>query len=203
MPSKNSDLHGNAPDKCAVALLLVDVVNDLDFPDNAELLRTVQRMAERIERLKKRARKEGIPVIYVNDNFGKWRSDFNQQINHCLENNTPGKALVEKLRPTPDDYFVLKPKHSGFYSSTLDILLAYLRVKTLVIAGIAGDRCVLFTANDAFLRDYRILVPSDCVISNHKTQNREALNLMKRVLQADIRPSRHISFARLKKLHQQ
>ena len=50
MPSKNSDLHGNVPDKSAVALLLVDVVNDLDFPDNAELLRTVHRMAERTPR---------------------------------------------------------------------------------------------------------------------------------------------------------
>ncbi|MDB6036841.1 MAG: entB [Verrucomicrobiales bacterium] len=198
MPSKNSDLHGNVPDKCPVALLLVDVINDLDFPDNAELLRTVHRMADRIAGLKKRARNEDVPVIYVNDNFGKWRSDFNKQVDHCLEHDTPGKALVEKLRPAPDDYFVLKPKHSGFYSSNLDILLAYLGAKTLVIVGIAGDRCVLFTANDAFLRDYRILVPSDCVISNHKTQNREALNLMKRVLQADIRPSRQISFARLK-----
>jgi nicotinamidase-related amidase len=198
MPSKNSDLHGNVPDKCPVALLLVDVINDLDFPDNAELLRTVHRMADRIAGLKKRARNEDVPVIYVNDNFGKWRSDFNKQVDHCLVHDTPGKALVEKLRPAPDDYFVLKPKHSGFYSSNLDILLAYLGAKTLVIVGIAGDRCVLFTANDAFLRDYRILVPSDCVISNHKTQNREALNLMKRVLQADIRPSRQISFARLK-----
>jgi nicotinamidase-related amidase len=102
MPSKNSDLHGNVPDKCSVALLLVDVVNDLDFPDNAELVRTVHQMAEKIAGLKRRARKEGVPVIYVNDNFGKWRSDFNKHVNYCLESDTAGKVLVEKLRPAPD-----------------------------------------------------------------------------------------------------
>jgi nicotinamidase-related amidase len=200
MPSKNTDLHGNVPDKCTVALLLVDVVNDLDFPGNAGLVRAAGPMAEKIATLKARARKAAVPVIYVNDNFGKWRSDFNRQVEHCLQDGGPGKNLVEKLRPEPDDYFVLKPKHSGFFSTNLDILLAYLGVRTLVIAGIAGDRCVLFTANDAFLRDYRIFVPGDCVISNHRTQNLQALNLMKRVLDADTRPSRQISFGRLRRL---
>jgi nicotinamidase-related amidase len=100
--------------------------------------------------------------------------------------------------PASSDYFVLKPKHSGFYSTTLDTILRYLQTHTLILTGIAGDRCVLFTANDAYLREYRIIVPSDCVVSNHPRQNHEALQLMHRVLRADIRPSAKLDLPCLK-----
>jgi nicotinamidase-related amidase len=199
MPSKNLDLHGNAPDKSPVVLLLIDVINDLEFSGNQELVRSARRMASRLASLVKRARREKIPVIYVNDNFGKWRSDFTKQVEHCLEEDCCGRPMVEKLKPQREDYFVLKPKHSGFFASPLDTLLAYLGAETLILTGIAGDRCVLFTANDAFLRDYRIFVPSDCVVSNQAKQNQQALQLMKRVLHADIRPSKNLRLGTLLK----
>lgn len=199
MPKKSPDLHGNAPDKCPVALVLVDVINDLEFPGNDLMLRSVALMAARLASLKARAREAKIPVVYVNDNFGRWRSDFNRQVQRCLGENVKGRVLAEKLAPAQDDYFVLKPKHSGFYASGLDLLLRHLGAETLIIAGIAGDRCVLFTANDAYLRDFKIVIPSDCVISNTPRQNREALNLMKRVLDADIRPAAKIRFQSLLK----
>src|SRR6185437_3704288 len=100
MPAKNADLHGNAPDKSEVALLLIDVINDLDFPEADQLLRYAVPMARQIAALKERAKQQGIPVIYVNDNFGRWRSDFNAQVEHCLQDNVPGKPLVELLRPS-------------------------------------------------------------------------------------------------------
>ncbi|MDB6125452.1 MAG: Isochorismatase [Pedosphaera sp.] len=199
MPAKNKNLHGNVPDKSSVALLLIDVINDLEFEGNQMLLRHAGLMAARIASLKLRAKKAHVPVIYVNDNFGKWQSDFKKQVDHCLKDGVCGRVLAEKLRPDPDDYFILKPKHSGFFSTTLDTLLSYLEAKTLIVTGIAGDRCVLFTANDAFLRDYQIFVPSDCVISNSPQQNTQALKLMERVLKADIRPSSKLKFASLKK----
>src|SRR6059058_130386 len=99
-----------------------------------------------------------------------------------------------KLYPEQDDYFVLKPKHSGFFSSTLETLLRYLGVRRLIITGIAGNFCVLFTAHDAYMRDYELVVPSDCVISNTAKENKEALQLMKRYLKADTRRSQRISF---------
>ena len=200
MPAKNKDLHGNVPDASPVALLLIDVINDLEFENNQPLVRQSAQLAEKIAALKKRARVAGIPAIYVNDNFGKWQSDFQKQVNHCLNDGVYGQPLVEKLKPQPDDYFVLKPKHSGFFSTTLDTVLRYLNAHTLILTGISGDRCVLFTANDAFLREFRVCVPSDCVISNNRQQNREALKLMERVLNADIRPSSKLNFAKLKKL---
>src|SRR5688572_26968595 len=189
MPIKNEDLHGSAPDKSLVALLLIDVINDLDFPEADELLKYALPMARQIAALKKRAKQEGIPVVYVNDNFGRWRSDFNAQVEHCLRDGVRGKPIVELLPPDEDDYFVLKPKHSGFFSTTLDTLLEYLGVKTVILTGIATNICVLFTANDAYMRDLRLIVPSDCVASNTEGENRYALEQMEKVLKADIRPS--------------
>jgi len=198
MPTRNKNLHGNVPDKSPVALLLIDVINDLDFAGNESLLKHARTMANRIVSLKRRAASAGIASIYVNDNFGKWQSDFRTQVQHCLREGSCGKFLAEKLKPEPKDYFVLKPKHSGFYSTTLDMVLRYLGTHTLILTGIAGDRCVLFTANDAYLREYRIIVPSDCVVSNEPKQNRQALALMERVLKADIRPSARLNLSRLK-----
>jgi nicotinamidase-related amidase len=199
MPARNEDLHGNAPDKAAVALLLIDVINDLDFPESDQLLRYALPMARRLLALKRRAKDAGVPVIYVNDNFGRWQSDFHVQVEHCLRDNVPGRPVVELLRPDKDDYFVLKPKHSGFFSTTLDILLDYLQVKTVVLTGIAGNICVLFTANDAYMRDFFLVVPADCVASNTEEENRNALEQMAKVLKADTRPSEELDFAELRR----
>jgi nicotinamidase-related amidase len=189
MAQPSADLHGNAPDKSEVALLLIDVINDLEFPEGEEMLRFAIPMARSILALKKRAEKLGIPAIYVNDNFGRWQSNFHAQIEHCLNDGVRGRPIAELLVPDKDDYFVLKPKHSGFYSTTLDIVLKHLQARTLIITGIAANICVLFTANDAYMRDFKLLVPGDCVASNTEEENRHALDEMAKVLKADIRPS--------------
>ena len=194
MPAKNEDLHGNAPDKSDVALLLIDVINDLEFPEGDQLLRNALPMARQTAALKRRAKAEGVPVIYVNDNFGRWRSDFSARVEHCLKDGVGGQPVVELLRPDEDDYFVLKPKHSGFFSTTLDILLEYLGAKAVVLARVAANICVLFTANDAYMRDLHLAVPSDCVASNTEEENRYALEQMRMVLKADTRPSSELSF---------
>jgi nicotinamidase-related amidase len=197
MPTKNEDLHGMAPDKSDVALLLIDVINDLDFPEGDQLLRHALPMARQIAALKRRAKGEGVPVVYVNDNFGRWRSDFTAQVEHCLEDGVRGRPLVELLRPGEDDYFVLKPKHSGFFSTTLDTLLEYLGARAVVLTGMAANICVLFTANDAYMRDLHLAVPCDCVASNTEEENRYALDQMAKVLKADTRPSTDLSFKAL------
>jgi nicotinamidase-related amidase len=197
MPAKNSDLHGNAPDKSPVALLLIDVINDLEFDGGEQLRRCAEPMAECIARLKREAAQLGIPSIYVNDNFGRWRSNFASVLDHCLKDGVRGEAIARTLRPEPDDYFVLKPKHSGFYSTTLDVLLRYLGAETLVLTGMTTDACVLFTAHDAFLRDYRLFVPSDCVAAIDTEENRRTLRHMERVLKADVRPAADIDLQAL------
>ena len=195
---KNADLHGNVPDKSEVALIIVDVINDLDFPEAKQLARFIPDLADKIARLKRRAKAARVPVIYVNDNFGRWRSDFRALIERCRKGKS--RSLIEKLYPEQDDYFVLKPKHSGFFSSTLETLLRYLGVRRLIVTGIAGNFCVLFTANDAYMRDYELAIPCDCVISNTAKENTEALQLMERYLKADTRHSQRISFGKRKQI---
>jgi nicotinamidase-related amidase len=191
----NNDLHGNAPDASEIALLLIDVINDLEFEGGEDLFRNALPAAKNIARLKERARQAGVPVIYVNDNFGKWRSDFKRIVGHCLQENVRGQAIAELLKPEDDDYFVLKPKHSGFFSTALDLLLEHLGARTLVLTGIAGNNCVLFTANDAYLRDYKLIIPRDCTASIKQEDNDDAMRQMKKVLKADIRTSSEIDFA--------
>src|ERR1044071_5369467 len=189
MARASHDLHGSAPDKSKAALLLIDVINDFDFPEGEELLRLALPVGKNIAALKKRAKAAGLPSIYVNDNFGRWQSDFKKIVDHCSKADAKGKSFVELLLPEDDDYFVLKPKHSGFYSTTLDLLLTHLTAKNLIITGIAGNNCVLVTANDAYMRDFKLFVPSDCVVSNTEEENQAALQQMQTVLKADISKS--------------
>jgi nicotinamidase-related amidase len=193
---RNSDLHGNAPDNSPVALLLIDVINDLEFEGSEKLLRHALPAAKRIAAFKKRCNAAGIPTIYVNDNFGKWRSDFKKLVSHCLNDDTRGREIVKLVKPERDDYFVLKPKHSGFYCTTLGLLLKHLGAETLILAGFTADICILFTANDAYMRDYRLMIPADCVASQIETDNRRALKFMQRVLKADISPSKKVDIRR-------
>ena len=191
MPRKNANLHGSAPDKHEIALLLIDVINDFDFPEAEQLLKHARPMARNLLRLKRRAQKAGVPVVYVNDNFGRWKSDFRRTIDHCVQHGRGGD-VVKLLRPEENDYFVLKPKHSGFFSTTLETLLRYLETQSLILTGIAGNFCVLFTANDAYMRDFNLFVPRDCTVSNTKKENESALRLMKKFLKADTRWSSKI-----------
>src|SRR5690349_21316195 len=131
MPPKNRSLHGNVPDKSSAALLLIAVINDLEFEGAEQLARHILPLAENIAELKRRAKQAGVPTIYVNDNFGKWQSDFSKLVTHCLEDDVRGRPLARLLQPEHDDYFVLKPKHSGFFSTTLETLLEYLHAHTL------------------------------------------------------------------------
>jgi len=187
------NLHGEEVRSSAVALLLIDVINDLAFEEGEDLLRQALPMARRIAELRKRATDCGLPVIYANDNFGRWRSDFRTQVEHCLEDDVLGRPLAEILRPGPDDYFVLKPRHSAFYATPLELLLKHLQVRTLILTGIAGNNCVFFTASDAYLREFRVIVPHDCVASNTPEDNERSLTQMRQVLKADTRSAQDVT----------
>ena len=185
MTKGSEDLHGSAPDKSKTVLLLIDVINDFDFEEGEQLLRLAMPVGRNIAKLKERTRAAGIPSVYVNDNFGRWQSDFKKIVAHCRREDGRGKPFVEMLLPEDDDYFVLKPKHSGFYSTTLSLLLTHLTAENLILTGIAGNNCVLFTANDAYMRDFKLFIPADCVVSNTEEDNEHALKQMETVLKAD------------------
>jgi nicotinamidase-related amidase len=172
------------------ALLLVDLVNPLDFPGGDALLRRARPMAERIAALQQRTRDAGIPTVYVNDNFGAWHLGFRELVEQVRSGGAPGRALLDVLTPDPrEDYFVLKPMHSGFFCTALEVLLRRLGARTLILTGLAADICVLMTAADAYMRGFRLVVPSDCVVSERESDESHALEHMRRVLQADVRPA--------------
>jgi nicotinamidase-related amidase len=198
MPIRSDDLHGFVPDTSGAALLLIDVINDFEFEEGEKLLKLALPVAHNIARLKQHARQHGIPAIYVNDNFGKWQSDFRKIVAHCSAESVRGKPFVELLLPEKDDYFVLKPKHSGFYSTTLDLLLNHLTATNLILTGIAGNNCVLFTANDAYMRDYKLFIPADCVVSNSEQANQYALAQMKEILKATVNPASELDLEKIK-----
>jgi nicotinamidase-related amidase len=191
------DRLNHAPDKAKTALLLIDVINDLEFQGGEKLLAHALPMAIALKELKRRSKAAGIPTIYVNDNFGRWRSDFARLVRHCLEQDVRGHPVVSHLVPEEDDYFVLKPKHSAFFQTNLEILLGYLGARTLILTGMAGNICVLFSANDAHMRNFEIVVPSDCVVSEEAECNQTALMLMQRVLKAKITSSGDLKLAEL------
>ena len=197
MRSKNDDLHGNVPDQCSVALVLIDVINDMEFDSGAALLEHALPAAKRLADLKRRAREAQVPVIYVNDNFGKWRSDFRRQLGHVLEDGVRGEPVAKLLRPDEKDYFVLKAKHSGFYHTQLDLLIDYLQARTLVLTGFSTDICVLFTAADAYMRDIDIIVPPDCVAAANVEHHDSALEHMRRVLDVTTIESTELDFSEL------
>jgi nicotinamidase-related amidase len=176
------------------ALLLIDVINDLAFKGSAVLVAQAEPMALRLARLKRRASAAGIPVIYVNDNFGQWRSDFRQTVAHCTARSSPGRRVSQRLRPNSRDYFVLKPKHSGFFDTTLDTLLESLRIRRVILTGIAGNICVLFTANDAHMRELKVFAPADCIVSNTAMDNEHALRQIASVMKGTIAPSTQLRF---------
>ena len=184
-PAKNHDLNGNVPDDSPVVVVVIDVINDLEFPGGEELEGPAVEMARTLYPLLDRARKAGVSVIYANDNFGKWRSDFRALLDHCLNDDVRGRRVVEQLRPGADDYFILKPKHSAFFATALDTLLSYLKARTLILAGLATDSCVLATATDADMRDLHVVVAQDCVAAMTAERHERALAHLRETL--DVR----------------
>lgn len=182
-----------------MALLLIDWINDFEFDGGEKLLRPALSAAKAVAALRKRAKQAGVPVVYCNDNFGKWRSDFRTLLEHVLHDDVRGRPIADLLKPDEDDYFVLKPKHSGFHSTSLEVLLEHLGASTLILTGIAGNFCVLFTAHDAYMRNYSLVVPRDCLASEEEADNRRALEHMAKTCKADTGPATGIDLARLGK----
>ncbi|MBV8781065.1 MAG: cysteine hydrolase [Phycisphaerae bacterium] len=172
MPARKENAH--------IALLVVDVINDLEFPGGENVLPWAQRMVGRLRDVMARARQAEVPVIYVNDNFGRWRSNFKEVIDYCTRPGARGAEISRALSPGKDDYFILKPKHSGFFATSLVPLLEFLEVDRLVLCGIATNLCVLYTAHDAQMHEYEITVLSDCCAAESDDDHNWGLSQLQR-----------------------
>ncbi len=186
MPSKSSKRH------CAV--LIVDMVSEYNFPDAERILKGARRAARGIARLKQRAHAAKVPVIYVNDTAGKWESDQAAFVQRCLKPTAAGRDVVELVAPSEHDYFMFKPKHSAFFGTPLHTLLQQLKVTTLVLTGVTSHQCVLFTAMDAHVREYALIVPSDCIGAAAAIDTKHALYVFSHALNAKVTTSGRLRF---------
>lgn len=178
------------PSPVPVALLLIDVLTTFRFPDGDAILEQALGIKDALVRLKTRAREAGIPVLYVNDNFGDWRSEKEVLMGRCLESK--GAEFVRPLIPDSEDYFVLKPMHSAFYMTPLEVLLRDLQVRSLILTGLTSSSCVTVTSHDANMRGFEITVPSDCSSGRNPDEHNQALNQIQSATGAVVAPSSSI-----------
>lgn len=177
------------PTPSRAALLVIDMINDMEFEEGKELLRHATAAARSIRALGRAAREAGVPVVYVNDNYGQWHSERSLIVEHCTREGALGRDVVKSLEPEDEDYFVIKPQFSGFYSTNLPALLPRLGAQRLILTGVSADICVLFTAADAHMREYDLWIPADCVASFDPQRTRWALDIMRNSMKAEVRDS--------------
>lgn len=175
------------PSPVPVALLLIDVLTTFQFPDGDAILQGALAMRDGLVKFKRRARAANIPVLYVNDNFGDWRSEKQVLMGRCLE--AKGAEFVRPLLPDSEDYFVLKPMHSAFYMSPLEVLLQHLQIETLILTGLTSNSCITATAHDANMRGFDTFIPSNCSCARDRQEHTQALAQLQAMAGADIRPS--------------
>lgn len=172
----------------ASVLLIIDMINDFGFTDGDTLAAEAEKVAGRIAEARAWFNRRSLPVVFVNDNFDRWNASFSELAAWAGREGSRGRAIVERLRPAPEDYFILKPKHSAFYETALPSLLQKLGARRLVITGIAGDSCVLSSAMDAHIRDFDVWVPADASASLTAERNDRAMQFMAESLGCDITP---------------
>jgi nicotinamidase-related amidase len=183
-------MTGRRSQHSPTALLLVDFINHFRFDGADRLAPRAIRAARAAARLKASLARRGCPCIYANDNFGEWRTEFSALVKAALDAGGASGEIAGLLRPGPRDLSILKPRYSAFYGTPLEFLLDELGASTLVIAGIAVDMCVMATAQDAYMRKYKLRIPSNCVAGFVPAQERAALEALKRTMKADISPHR-------------
>jgi nicotinamidase-related amidase len=166
------------------ALLVVDMLNTYEHEDADRLAASVRQAVPQIERLIRRAREDDVALVYVNDNYGDWNSSSSELARRAVEGRYP--ELVEPLLPREDDAFVIKARHSVFYSTPLEYLLQSMDVGRIVLAGQATEQCILYSALDGYVRHFSVAVPRDGVAHIYEHLAQAALEMMERNMHADV-----------------
>ncbi len=167
------------------ALVVIDLFSDWDFPDGPVLRAAAATIAPRIARLRRRCHDAGVPTIFANDNRGRWRSDFREQLAGARAAGAESAGIVQALAPDPHDWFVLKPRHSCFHATPMALLLEHLAVRRLILTGVSADQCVLYSAVDAKMLGFEPVVPRDCLAAPTTARTAAALVHLDAVLGID------------------
>ncbi|RSS52866.1 cysteine hydrolase [Streptomyces sp. WAC07061] len=167
------------------ALIVIDMINTYEHDDAELLLPSVSEALTGIGNLLGAARERKVPVVYVNDNFGLWRSHHGEILEAALAG--PHADLVEPVRPDEESLFVVKARHSVFYETPLAYLLGRLGVGRLVLCGQVTEQCVLYSALDAHVRHLDVTVARDAVAHIHRDLADAALRMMEVNMAAEVR----------------
>ena len=196
MNDTNGSLPGTSTtvQQSSVALLIIDMISEFEFPDGAQVYKQARKIVKNIADLKSRAKSANVPVIYLNDNYGRWNEDFVSFVKNIKDSSKRGREIIQILEPQDDDLFVLKPQRSGFYGTSLGVLLLSMGVSNIILTGVTTDICILFTAHDAYMRGYNVHIPSDASASGNPKYHLSALNFLQRVADADIRETGSVDF---------
>ena len=166
------------------ALIVVDMLNSYEHADAERLTQSVEESLPAMAKLIERAAGEDVVTIYVNDNFGAWRSDRDELMETVLSGKF--KHLVEPIAPAEDTLFVVKARHSIFYQTPLEYLLHANDVERVVLIGQVTEQCILYSALDAYIRHFQVIVPRDAVAHIHEHLADAALELMEVNMDAEV-----------------
>ena len=166
------------------ALIVTDVLNPYDHDDADRLIRSVEASLPAMERLIRRARDEDVLTIWVNDNYGAWRSSREDLVRRALEGRHA--HLVEPVAPPDDALFVIKARHSIFYQTPLSYLLGQEGVDRIVLIGQVTEQCILYSALDAYIRHLHVAVARDAVAHIHEHLADASLELMRLNMNAEL-----------------
>lgn len=174
------------------ALVVIDMINTYDHEDAERLRESAEDVVPVLRELVERARAAGAPVIYVNDNFGQWRSDQDAIVQDALAGEHA--ALVEPIVPDEDALFVVKARHSIFYETPLEYLLRTQEIDEIVLTGQATEQCILYSALDAHIRHIPVIVPREAVAHIHADLAQAALRMMEINMEADVVAAADVRF---------
>jgi nicotinamidase-related amidase len=184
-------MPGDMTNGSNAALIVVDMLNRYEHPDAERLKESVRGVVPVIADMIALARESDAPLVYVNDNHGDWTAGRRALTRWALEGDDP--ALVEPIAPPPDVPFLVKARHSVFYSTQLEYMLREQEVTQLVLVGQVTEQCILYSALDAYIRHFDVVVPRDAVAHIHEDLADAALRMMETNMSADVRDAERVT----------
>jgi nicotinamidase-related amidase len=169
------------------ALVVVDMLNTYEHDDADALTRSVREVLPNIASLIDRARSSDVKVIYVNDNYGAWNQGRSELVKRASAG--PHGDLIEPIVPDDETAFVVKARHSIFFETPLEYLLRTSETERIVLVGQVTEQCILYSALDAYIRHFTVVVPPDAVAAIHPELHDAALEMMRINMDAELTPS--------------
>lgn len=167
------------------AVLVIDMLNAYEHPDAEKLIPNVEPIVDPIAALITETRhRDDVDLIYVNDNYGDFTADHAGIVSAALDGARPD--LVKPIVPSDDSRFLMKVRHSAFYATSLGYLLTQLGTKRLILTGQVTEQCILYSALDAYVRHFQVVVARDCVAHIDAELGQAALKMMESNMRAEL-----------------